>query len=160
MTLTQLGQLYETDKFQHGYLEFYEKTLPKQPKRLLEIGCYKGASARMWKQYFPNTEIHVLDLFEENPIPDIEDVTFHKGNQCDWLMLEWLRKFEFDVIIDDGSHNSRDQMMTFFGLFNGGHYYIEDLHCCWEEFYQQGLPLGATAALALTSTNYIKSEGD
>ena len=31
-------------------------------------------------------------------------------------------------------------MITFFGLFNGKHYFIEDLHCCTEEFYRQGLP--------------------
>jgi hypothetical protein len=30
-------------------------------------------------------------------------------------------------------------------LFNGHHYFIEDIHCCDEEFYRQGLPLGVTA---------------
>jgi hypothetical protein len=35
-------------------------------------------------------------------------------------------------------------MMTFFGLFNGKHYFIEDIHCCREEFYRQGLPYEAT----------------
>lgn len=141
MTLHQLAADYGTDKLKHGYLDFYEKTLPRNPKRILEIGCYKGASLRMWREYFPDTELHTLDLFIENEPPtDIPGLIIHKGNQCDWLLLEELRKFDFDVIIDDGSHNSRDQMITFFGLAHPGcHYYIEDLHCCAEDFYRQGL---------------------
>lgn len=147
MTLSELAIKYGTDKgvMKHNYMPFYEQYLPKNPKKLLEIGVLRGASIRMWKEWFPETEIHGLDLFEDNPIPDIENVVFHKGNQCDWLMLDFLRKENFDVIIDDGSHGSRDQMITFYGLFNGGQYYIEDLHCCAQEFYRQGLPEPATA---------------
>lgn len=150
--LKSFALLYGTDKLQHGYIPFYEDTLPKMPKKILEIGVKEGASIRMWKHYFPNAEIHGLDLFEEFPMPNIPGVKWHKGNQCDWRVLEELRKEKFDVIIDDGSHNSRDQMMTFFGLFNGGHYYIEDLQCCLEEFYQQGLPFIATASELFQNT--------
>lgn len=143
MTLNDLALKYGSDKSSewHNYCPFYEQTLPKNPKRLLEIGCFKGASIRMWREWFPETEIHALDLFEEHPIPDISGVIFHKGHQCDWQLLEQLRKLNFDIVIDDGSHNARDQMMTFFGLFNGKHYYIEDVHCNLEDFYSQGLPL-------------------
>lgn len=147
MTLNDLGLKYGTDKstIKHNYLPFYEQTLPKAPKKLLEIGVLSGASIRMWKEWFPETEIHGLDLFSEGEPPAIEGVVWHKGNQCDWLLLEQLRKENFDVIIDDASHNSRDQMMTFYGLFNGKHYYIEDTHCCSESFYQDGLPEQAAA---------------
>lgn len=158
MTLHDLAAKYGTDKLSHGYIPFYENHLPKEPKRILEIGVKEGASIRMWAEYFPNTEIFGLDLFGEgvaqkwhleNEFDDDEDlkrrVKLFMGNQCDYLVLEELRKYDFDVIIDDGSHNSRDQMMTFFGLFNGKHYFIEDLHCCREEFYQQGLPYQYTA---------------
>jgi hypothetical protein len=99
----------------------------------------------MWREWFPDCQIHGLDLFQENPMPDILGVVWHKGNQCDWELLEQLRKENFDVIIDDGSHGSRDQLMTFFGLFNGKQYYIEDLHCCFHEFYRSGLPEEACA---------------
>lgn len=154
MTLNDLAIKYGSDKADHRYLDFYEQTLPKNPKRLLEIGCLHGASARMWREYLPETEIHILDLFEENPIPDIPGVIFHKGDQRDWRILEELRKFDFDVIIDDGGHLSRAQMMTFYGLFNGKHYYIEDLQCCKEEFYREGLPQPNTALnLAWPFTN-------
>lgn len=145
-TLAELAFMYGTDKLDHGYIPFYEQYLPKNPKKILEIGVHEGRSIRMWRQYFPDAEIHGLDLFAENPIPEgLVNVKFHKGNQCDWLLLELLRKEDFDVIIDDGSHNARDQMITFFGLFNGKHYFIEDLHCNKDDFFSQGLPYSFSA---------------
>lgn len=149
--LEELAYKYGTDKLKHGYIPFYEKYLPKEPKRILEIGVKEGKSLAMWAEYFPEAEIHGFDLFEENSGEDALDfivsasnknrrIELHKGHQCDYRILEELRKYEFDVIIDDGSHNARDQMMTFFGLFNGKRYFIEDLHCNFEEFYSQGLP--------------------
>lgn len=158
MTLDQLAIKYGSDKSSqgHNYCPFYEQHLPKNPKRILEIGVKEGASMCMWLEYFPNAEVHGLDLFQENTsLSVLERITrefdfnydffdgrrfLHQGNQCDWQILEELRKYDFDVIIDDGSHNSRDQMMTFFGLFSGKHYFIEDIHCNEEEFYSQGLP--------------------
>lgn len=158
MTLDELSVKYGSDKgsLKHNYMPFYEQTLPKNPKKILEIGVLKGASLKMWRDYFPGAEIHGLDLFEENNISEVYDsimkdvvheydVKLHKGNQCDWILLDTLRHYDFDVIIDDGSHGNRDQMITFFGLFNGKHYYIEDTHCCLESYYQQGLPYDMTA---------------
>lgn len=146
-TLQELAFMYGTDKGKdgHNYIPFYEQHLPKNPKKILEIGVKTGASISMWQKYFPEAEIHGMDLFIENPEPNIPGVKWWKGNQCDWRILEVLRRENFDVIIDDASHNSRDQMMTFFGLFNGKHYFIEDLHCCRNEFYQDGLPIDFTA---------------
>lgn len=143
--LTDLATKYQTDKLQHGYIPFYEQHLPKNPRKILEIGVDTGASIKMWREYFPDSEIHGLDLFSDKPVPEIDNVTFHTGNQCDWRVLERLRAENFDIIIDDGSHNSRDQLITFFGLFNGGHYFIEDCHCNFDEFWRQGLPFEYTA---------------
>lgn len=156
MTLHKLAIKYGSDKADHNYCPFYEQSLPKNPKKILEIGVLKGASLAMWAEYFPDAEIHGLDLFAENREEDIEaylrgelgfnNIILHKGNQCNWLLLEVLRNEDFDVIIDDGSHNSRDQMITFFGLYNGKQYYIEDIQCNEEEFYSQGLPAQMRAA--------------
>jgi hypothetical protein len=141
MRLHELAAKYGTDKLQHGYMDFYEKYLPSNPKRILEIGVLRGQSIRMWKEYFPEAEIHGLDLFIEHPIPDINGVQFWQGSQTDALLLEKLRNLNFDCIFEDGSHNSRDQLFTFFGLYKKGmHYFAEDLHCCEEAFYRQGLP--------------------
>lgn len=156
MNLYDLAIKYGSDKSEHGYCPFYEQYLPKNPKKILEIGVLKGASLAMWAEYFPDAEIHGLDLFAENSEEEIEaylrgelgfkNIILHKGNQCNWLLLEVLRNEDFDVIIDDGSHNSRDQLMTFFGLYNGKQYYIEDIQCNEEEFYSQGLPVNMRAA--------------
>lgn len=154
-TLQELAFMYGTDKgWKHNYIPFYEKYLPKNPVKLLEIGVEEGRSIKMWQKFFPDTQIHGLDLFETNPIPDVEGVIWHKGNQCDYVLLDKLRNENFDIIIDDGSHNSRDQMMTFFGLFNGKHYFIEDLHCARQEFYQDGLPYRFTADQMFSSLRY------
>lgn len=156
MTLQDLALNYRTDKLEHGYIPFYEKHLPHNPRKILEIGVKDGASIQMWHEYYPNAEVHGLDLFSEKSAREVWDqigsdkITLHTGNQIDWRILEQLRNYDFDVIIDDGSHNSRDQMMTFFGLFNGKHYFIEDLHCCREEFYSQGLPYLLSADSLLT----------
>jgi hypothetical protein len=169
MNLKALAAKYGTDKLQHGYIPFYEKNLPESPKRSLEIGVKEGRSLAMWAEYFPEAEIWGLDLFEENHhhecmqlmidngMNDNTRLNLIKGNQCDWRVLEELRKYNFDVIIDDGSHNSRDQLMTFFGLFNGKHYFIEDLHCNDDEFYAQGLPVEYRASfmfMDLIKANY------
>lgn len=159
MNLNDLAIKYGTDKLEHGYIPFYEKHLPKEPKRILEIGVKEGRSLAIWHKYYPNADVYGLDLFGEHTHEDVyknidyycdgewnlNKVSLITGNQCDWLILEQLRKHDFDIIIDDGSHNSRDQMITFFGLFNGRHYFIEDIHCCREEFYRQGLPYNYTA---------------
>lgn len=144
-TLSELAFMYNTDKLSHGYIPFYETHLPKNPKKILEIGVKEGRSIQMWQKYFPEAEIHGLDLFLADPIPNIPGVRFWQGNQCDWRLLEELRREDFDLIIDDGSHNSRDQMITFFGLYNGKHYFIEDLHCCDNDFYRDNLPYRMTA---------------
>lgn len=144
-TLGLLFLKYGSDKYHHGYSEFYEQHLPKNPKKILEIGVKNGASILAWKEYFPEAEIHGLDLFMESPVPEVPGVKFWKGNQCDWRLLEQLRHEDFDVIIDDGSHNSRDQMISLFGLYSGKHYFIEDLHCCEIEFYRDNLPYQMTA---------------
>lgn len=166
MNLEALAIKYGTDKLGHGYIPFYEKYLPKEPKRILEIGVKEGRSLAMWSEYFPNAKVYGLDLFGETTLSDVQlfidmhikgecqNTILVKGNQCDWRVLEELRKIDFDVIIDDGSHNSRDQMMTFFGLFNGKHYFIEDLHCSAEEFYSQGLPQEFRAPFILSDIAY------
>lgn len=146
LTLTELAEKYGTDKLQHGYIPYYERHLPKNPARILEIGCLTGASIRMWREYFPDAEIHCLDLFEEHKQPeDIPGVIYWKGSQTDQYVLEQLRRIHFDVIIDDGSHCAIDQIVTLFSLIGCCELYVcEDIHCPREGFYQQGLPFEYT----------------
>ena len=153
MTLDQLAIKYGSDKSSlfHNYCPFYEKYLPKNPKKILEIGVKEGASIRIWREYFPEAQVHGLDLFQEFPIPAIDGAIFHKGNQIDYRILEVLKKENFDLIVDDGSHGARHMLITFFSLYNGKHYFIEDLHCADEPFYQDELPAEMTAREILKS---------
>ena len=146
MSLTELAAKYGTDKLQHGYIPFYEQHLPKSPARILEIGCLTGASLRMWREYFPDTEIHCLDLFEEHQPPeDIPGVIYWKGSQTDQYVLEQLRRIHFDVIVEDGSHMALHQLISLYSLIcTCDLYFCEDLHCAREEFYREGLPFKAT----------------
>lgn len=146
MNLQEIAERHGTDKARHGYIPYYERHLPLTISNILEIGCEKGNSIRMWKEKYPEAEITTIDLFQEFPIPRIEGVEFIQGNQLDHEILYNLRNhYWFDVIIDDGSHNSRDQLVTFWSMVGRSSLYVvEDLHCCNDESYRQGLPFEKT----------------
>jgi len=140
-TLHELAYMYGTDKLQHGYIPFYEQYLPKNPKKILEIGVKEGRSVRMWMNYFPEAEIHGLDLFKEFPVPfHDERVKFWEGDQTNQYILEQLRREKFDVVIEDASHDCRKHWITLFSLIDTcSQYYIEDLHTCSDTFFMEGL---------------------
>lgn len=130
ITLHELGMKHGTDKATfHGFLDFYEQHLPGRDftGRLLEIGVMDGASLRMWSEYYPAAEIFGVD---NERWPDV-DVQVYRIDATDTRRLQQLG--DFDVIIDDASHMTADQQVTFFWLyFNqlnpGGVYVLEDLH--------------------------------
>jgi hypothetical protein len=141
--MIEIFEKYNTDKGSrgHNYAPYYEKHLPKTAKKILEIGCDKGESIKLWHELFPEAHIYGLDLFEINPIPFREDwVTWFRGSQGDSKMLDDLRiHAPFDVIIEDGGHQSRLQWTTFFGLVDCCDLYVlEDAHTT-EEFWRQGM---------------------
>jgi cephalosporin hydroxylase len=148
MNLTELGTKYGTDKAPHGYLPFYQSILSMlQPRKMLEIGCKEGASLRMWREALPEVELHTLDLFiEHQPPTDIAGLVPWQGDQTNQMLLRALAAEKFDVIIDDGSHNSMDMWVSFDALWHSCRmvYVIEDLHCCNEAFYRQGLTFDQT----------------
>lgn len=140
--IKDIAPKYKTDKNEHGYIEYYAKHLPETAKKILEIGVLGGNSIRLWRELYPEAEIFGLDLFIENPIPFQADwVTWFQGSQTDGKLLNEIRHHgPFDIIIDDGSHNHRDQLITFFGLWGCTKLYIvEDIY--QDEFWSQGLPL-------------------
>lgn len=131
MTLEYSAKRFATDKLSHGYIEHYDRHL--SPLRdlpgveMLEIGIFKGASIRMWDDWFLTAEIDAIDIdptckADFGPAVNvyIEDAKmFHPVHN-------------YDVIIDDGSHTSDDITFCFSALWNyvklGGWYIIED----WE----------------------------
>lgn len=150
LTLQDLAKKYKTDKLQHGYMPYYMRHLPQNPALLLEIGALHGASLKMWKDAFPDTSIHAVDLYT-NPELITEEKVFaigcvplraDQGSSED--MLSIAARWQYNVIIDDGSHNSDHQLISFHQLFlnalqPGGLYVVEDLHCCKEAFYHNSI---------------------
>lgn len=130
MTLHQIGLKHGTDKAAfHGYCDFYEQELQGlNPKRILEIGVKDGASLRMWKEFYPDAEVVGIDINEPIEVPGCK---VFKMDQTDVYHL--LTLGGFDLIIEDGSHMTLHQQITFMFLFNnslhpGGIYIIEDIH--------------------------------
>jgi hypothetical protein len=140
----ELGMKYRTDKITyHRYDLIYPNfisNLKNQNIRMLEIGLGTfsddtGYSRNMWKEYFPDSTVFVMDInheFEDeigkvfrgdqSKLKDLEDISFKVG------ML--------DFIIDDGSHHPEHQIKTFEILFDknlkhGGTYIIEDIECSY-----------------------------
>ena len=152
-TLTVLANKYRSDKGtkgegSHGYTKEYSKYFPKNIGSLLEIGVAKGASALMWKEYYPEAEIHLFDLFK-----DPEHVTMDWCRQNGFYPYQGDQNYvedydqiaqQFDVIVDDGSHRADHMLISFKHLFVNnlkpeGLYAIEDTHCNKDRFYDGGL---------------------
>lgn len=141
-SLQRLGLKYKTDKathYQHGqsYLQRYEPYL--QPKKcdmnnILEIGVRTGASLRLWKEYFPHSNIVGIDIAPETKKHEEERIEIFIGSQDDPLLIGELKKKykPFDIIIDDGSHIVDMMLKSFEFLWpsinDGGLYIIEDTH--------------------------------
>jgi hypothetical protein len=149
-TLLELGKKHLADKVQNGYLEFYEKhfePLRDKPLNVLEIGVKreinyppysKGAcSLKMWKDYFPNANIHGIDVDPMNKNYEEDRIKIFIGNQGDkdFLADVVAEVGHFDIIIDDASHVNTLTIASYEGLFpalsSGGLYVIEDLACSY-----------------------------
>lgn len=147
--LEKLATLYGTDIVEHGYIPYLAKYLPGIITSLLEVGVLNGASARMFDDFYAGyPEIHLVDLFGEyrNFTPRVARELGFVPFQFDQSDVDKLRSLPilYDVISEDGSHNSDHQIITFKELFwgklkQGGVYFLQDAHCCKMESYWGGL---------------------
>lgn len=134
--LDEIGSMYNTDKnrFYHNYLPKYEHFLAKFKNRkfnLLELGIFKGASAKMWEKFFPKAQIHCVDINEDCKSIASERIIVHIADLGDKRNVEKLRDINPWVIIDDASHLWSHQLLALFTLYDclpsGGVYILEDL---------------------------------
>lgn len=129
------------------YLTEYDRLLQPyrdQPSRLLEIGIQNGGSLEIWSKYFPSAEKFVgCDINPNCAQLQFDDprialvVANANSDEAEQQILAHSPKF--DVIIDDGSHQSGDIVRSFARYFShlsdGGLFIAEDLHCSyWQEF--------------------------
>ncbi len=98
----------------------------------MEIGLAMGESIRLVDEYFENSKIVGVDLSIVFTPPAYENQV--ELIACDGTKPELLDKLGdqmFDIVIDDGSHMTQDQLDTFNLLKGrmkpGGVYIIEDI---------------------------------
>lgn len=151
--LVDLYQSHEgkvSDKW-WSYLQTYDglfSDYSNRPIRILEIGIQNGGSLEIWAKYFPNAEVIVgCDI---NPLCSQLSYTDSRiavvvgnANEEKTLAAIMEESDKFDIIIDDGSHQSKDIIKTFSLYYplikEGGLFIVEDLHCSYWEEYQGGI---------------------
>ncbi len=145
--LQELGLKYNTDKSRISYkgktyLDVYDRYF--SPSRLnvktfVEIGILNGSSLKMWSEYFPNATIYGIDIDPQCKKYETDRIKIFIGSQSDVNFLNDIKQKigEIDILVDDGSHITHHQIITFDQLFDsiksGGYFAIEDLLNSYEE---------------------------
>jgi len=137
------------------YLRHYERIFSEirnDPIQLLEIGISTGTSLKTWARFFPHATIIGVDDNEACRSFTAERVIVEIGSQTDLEFLGNLaRKYQPNVIIDDGSHQAADMILTFDRLFPfltpAGFYIIEDVHLHYGERAPQWHARGGMTAI-------------
>ena len=94
------------------FLEYKEKKID-----IVEVGIHRGASLKLWHEYFTNASILGLDNCDHGSInnaKDLERVEIKLVNGYDGAFVETLPKF--DILIDDGPHTKESQI-SFLNLY-------------------------------------------
>jgi hypothetical protein len=136
------------DKWVH-YFPIYSRHLAPyrgRPVRVLEIGIYQGGSLDMWRWYLGEQATFVgIDIDPRAREATDPRHVVEIGDQTD---AEFLRRVAeehgpFDIIIDDGGHEMRQQIVTAETLFpqlaDGGLFLVEDCHTSYWDSHDGGL---------------------
>lgn len=131
-----------THKFIH-FMIIYDELFSRYRNTdvsILEIGIASGGSLELWKTYFGSkAKIYGIDIDDTKAtyLRNDNQITMFCGSQGDRQFLQSLKEKipHIDILIDDGSHISKDQIATFEELFlhidANGLYVCEDMHNCW-----------------------------
>jgi SAM-dependent methyltransferase len=105
---------YDTDKNTvHCYIEqVYNELFANndQITNVLEIGAFNGGNALLWRDYFTNATVDIIDINKCEAILQQWRINFIQGNAYSIPMVQSLNKY--DIMIDDGPHTL--DSMTFF----------------------------------------------
>ena len=137
MKIDELFNYYGTDKaiYAAQYHALF-KHIREWPRTLLEIGIgtmipdapenmvnyagegySPGGSLRAWRDYFPNAQIHGIDIQPDTQFVDEARIHTHLCNSTSHDLvnrfIESQGGISFDIIIDDGSHRwKREHVST------------------------------------------------
>jgi len=135
------------DKWNH-YFDIYEKYFNKYRDKeviILEIGVFQGGSLQMWKKYFgPKAKIYGIDINPKCKELEEENIEIFTGSQSDRAFLQDIKRKipKVDILLDDGGHTMRQQIVTFEELFDHvkeeGIYLCEDTHTSYQIMYGGG----------------------
>lgn len=114
--LNDYSYTYGTDKETvHCYVSnFYEQAFAKYKNlqiNILEIGIFKGASLKLWREYFDKAHITGVDI-QDQVLPqfkDLKDVDLIFDNAYSQTFLNDDKKF--NILIDDGPHTLESQLI-------------------------------------------------
>jgi hypothetical protein len=120
----------------HRFCNFYDyhlSSMRNDKLKILEIGIFDGASLKMWEEYFSNSEIYGIDILIHPKAVlinqgRIKSYKLDAGNKVE--LDSFITKYgPFDIVIDDGSHFTDHQFLSWF-TFNGKCkiFIWEDLH--------------------------------
>ncbi len=140
-SIVELGTRHRSDKGTvHSYLEVYDVLFApwrEQPVQLLEIGVDQGESLRLWCDVFPQGYVHGIDIDPRGPAGRWGNMS---NPRCDARLIDATEEDSIDklfadnsldIIIDDGSHRIKDQLLAYVWLWPklkvGGLYVIEDV---------------------------------
>lgn len=156
--LCALARKHGSDKSgHHEYTPAYHSLFDGERdhvKHVLEIGigypCHHvGGSAHMWEDYFPEATITMLDSNAEVFINEgrIRSYAADQSNAQSLLHVMAQTDCKFDLIVDDGSHETSHQITSMLTLLpflaDGGFYVVEDLqHDCHPEEVAAFVPEG------------------
>lgn len=146
---TKEGQrLYEI--FQRGkylslkhdsYFQVYERVLGRfvgQNITFVEVGVLNGGSLFMWREYFgPQARIIGIDLNPQAKRWEEHGFEIYIGSQSDPAFWESFYQAvgKVDVVLDDGGHTNRQQLITTFHALkhikDGGVLLVEDVHASY-----------------------------
>jgi hypothetical protein len=153
------GSHFDTDKIEpHGYFPSYVKIAAElgPEARVCELGVQRGESLRMWQSLFPLGHITGVDGDPSAVFP--HGTTKVIALQDDPALPEMLGG-EFDLIVDDCSHDGQLTQRSWFLLWDlvrpGGFYVIEDWQVAlksdphWGACYGPGMLKTAEAFLPL-----------
>jgi len=137
----------------HHYFDIYDrhfkKFIGKNPT-ILEIGVAKGGSLEMWNHYFEN-ECHIFGIDINTSCLDVPEslgssnIQVEIGNQEDrgFWKTYLADKPKFDIVIDDGGHMMKQQIVTYEEVYDhvsdDGVYLCEDLHTSYWAHFGGGL---------------------
>lgn len=137
LDVTAICEKYDTDKhkgeFPHSKMyDTLFAPLRDKPISLLEIGINRGGSVRLWEEYFFEASLYAIDVRQRclREASDRTTVDLVDQSNANALRAYAEKRGDFDIIIDDGSHMTGHQILTFDTLWPhvkpGGIYVVED----------------------------------